>query len=132
MADGTFGYFHGLGDFGAGLAAYVVGVVGNFILTPLAATASFSAPLAELGLNIGVEPRIVYFSFVYGFDNIIFPYETAPLLLFYGFGYIHFAKMVKVLAVLMTASSSRKGSKVSATSRWFINCFMEVICNAVI
>lgn len=99
MADGTFGYFYGLGDFGAGLAAYVVGVVGNFILTPLAATASFSAPLAELGLNIGVEPRIVYFSFVYGFDNIIFPYETAPLLLFYGFGYIHFAKMVKVLAV---------------------------------
>lgn len=98
MADGTFGYFHGLGDFGAGLAAYVVGVVGNFILTPLAATASFSAPLAELGLNIGVEPRIVYFSFVYGFDNIIFPYETAPLLLFYGFGYINFAKMVKVLA----------------------------------
>lgn len=98
MADGTFGYFQGLGDFGAGLAAYVVGVVGNFILTPLAATASFSAPLAELGLNIGVEPRIVYFSFVYGFDNIIFPYETAPLLLFYGFGYINFAKMVKVLA----------------------------------
>lgn len=98
MADGTFGYFQGLGDFGAGLAAYAVGVVGNFILTPLAATASFSAPLAELGLNIGVEPRIVYFSFVYGFDNIIFPYETAPLLLFYGFGYINFAKMVKVLA----------------------------------
>lgn len=99
MADGTFGYFQGLGDYGAGLAAYLVGVIGNFILTPLAATASFSAPLAELAINIGVEPKIVYFSFVYGFDNIIFPYETAPLLLFYGFGYIHFAKMVKVLAV---------------------------------
>lgn len=98
MADGTFGYFQGLGDFGAGLAAYVVGVVGNFILTPLAAIASFSAPLAELGQNIGIEPKIIYFSFVYGFDNIIFPYETAPLLLFYGFGYINFAKMVKVLA----------------------------------
>lgn len=99
MADGTFGYFEGLGEFSAGIAAYIVGVVGNFILTPLAATASFSAPLAELALNIGVEPKIVYFSFIYGFDNIIFPYETAPLLLFYGFGYIHFGQMVKILSV---------------------------------
>lgn len=99
MADCTFGYFEGLGNFGAGIAAYWVGVIGNFILTPLAATASFSAPLAELAINIGADPKIVYFCFKYGFDNIVFPYETAPLLLFYGFGYIHFGLMVKILLV---------------------------------
>lgn len=101
MADSTFGYMEGLGIYGASVCSYVVGVIGNFILTPLAATASFSAPLAELGVQMGLEPRIMYLSFKYGFDNYLFPYEYAVLLIFYGFGYIHFGSMVKVLAARM-------------------------------
>lgn len=101
MADNTFGYIEGLGIYGAGVCSYLVGVIGNFILTPLAATASFSTPLAELGVKMGLEPRIMYLSFKYGFDNYLFPYEYAVLLIFYGFGYIHFGSMVKVLAARM-------------------------------
>lgn len=101
MANNTFGYMENLGLYGASVASYLIGVIGNFILTPLAATASFSTPLAELGNALGLEPRILYLSFKYGFDNYIFPYEYAVLLLFYGFGYIHFGSMVKVLALRM-------------------------------
>lgn len=101
MADSAFGYMEGLGLYAAGVCSYLIGVAGNFILTPLAATASFSAPLAELATQIGLEPRILYLSFKYGFDNYLFPYEYAVLLLFYGFGYIHFGHMVKILAARM-------------------------------
>ncbi len=98
MADNTFGYLEGLSVYSASIAAYIIGVAGNFILTPLAATASFSSPLAELALQIGLEPKILYFAFTYGFDNYLLPYEYAVLLLCYSFGYIHFGSMVKVLA----------------------------------
>ncbi len=101
MADSTFGYMEGLGLYATSICTYLVGVVGNFILTPLAATVSFSAPIAELGVQMGLEPRILYLSFKYGFDNYLFPYEYAVLLIFYGFGYIHFGSMVKVLAARM-------------------------------
>lgn len=101
MANSAFVYMEDLGLYAASVCSYVIGVIGNFILTPLAATASFSAPLAELATRIGLEPRILYFSFKYGFDNYLFPYEYAVLLLFYGFGYIHFGQMVKVLAARM-------------------------------
>ena len=101
MADNTFGYIEGMGIYGASICSYLVGAIGNFILTPLAATASFSSPIAELAVNMGLEPRIMYLSFKYGFDNYLFPYEYAVLLIFYGFGYIHFGSMVKVLAARM-------------------------------
>jgi len=105
LAANSLHYFESLSVTWAGIASYVFGVTGNFLLTPLAATASLSSPLIELGLQMGVEPLVLYFSFQYGLDNYIFPYEYAILLLFYSFGYIHFASMVKMLAVRMVATA---------------------------
>lgn len=99
IAGNTLHYLDGWSLPWAAVGTYTVGVLGNFILTPLAATASMTSPITELGVQMGLEPRILYFSFKYGFDNYIFPYEYAVLLLFYGFGYMHFGSMVKVLAV---------------------------------
>ncbi len=101
IADNTLVYFEGLSLYGASIGAYLMGVFGNFLLTPLAATVSLTSPITELGVSMGLEPRILYFCFKYGFDNYLFPYEYAVLLLFYGFGYIRFAPMVKVLAIRM-------------------------------
>jgi len=101
LAANTLHYFSDFSVTWAAISSYVVGVSGNFLLTPLAATVSLTSPLVELGVQMNVEPRILYFAFLYGLDNYIFPYEYAVLLLFYGFGYIHFGSMVKVLAVRM-------------------------------
>ena len=101
IAANTLQYLEGWSLTWTAVGTYIVGVLGNFILTPLAATASMTSPITELGVQMGLEPRILYLSFKYGFDNYIFPYEYAVLLLFYGFGYMHFGSMVKVLAVRM-------------------------------
>ena len=101
LAANTLHYFDNLSLVWAGLSAYMVGVLGNFLLTPLAATVSLTSPIVELGVQMGIEPRILYFCFKYGFDNYLFPYEYAVLLLFYSFGYMHFGSMIKVLAVRM-------------------------------
>ena len=101
LAGNSLHYFEGLSVIWASIASYTFGVTGNFLLTPLAAVASLTSPLIELGTQMGLDPRILYFSFLYGLDNYLFPYEYAVLLLFYSFGYIHFGSMLKVLAVRM-------------------------------
>ena len=91
----------GFGETMTGVAGYVVGVALNFLLTPLAATSAFSTPIAQLGVALQIEPRILYFAFQYGLDNIIFPYEYALYLYFYSSGYISFKIMAFVLGIRM-------------------------------
>ncbi len=91
----------GMGETMTGVASYVVGAALNFLLTPLAATSAFSTPIAQLGVALQIEPRILYFAFQYGLDNIIFPYEYALYLYFYSSGYISFKIMALVLGIRM-------------------------------
>ncbi|HCU67666.1 MAG TPA: sodium:sulfate symporter [Desulfomicrobium sp.] len=94
-------YFHDMSSSSASSMAYVFGVAVNFLLTPLAAITTMTSPLAELGLKLGMDPRMLYYSFAYGLDNIIFPYEYAVPLYFFSTGYILFTDFIKVMAVRM-------------------------------
>ena len=51
----------------------------NFVLTPLAAMAAFSMPLANLAVALGINPAIIFFSFFQGVDNLIMPYERSVI-----------------------------------------------------
>ena len=101
IASGTLPYLQGMSDTLAGFAAYVLGAAANFLLTPLAATTTMTSPLVELGMQMHMDPRVLFYSFQYGLDNYIFPYEYAVLLYFFSSGYMLFRDMVKVLAVRM-------------------------------
>lgn len=96
--------FQESGAFVASLSSYFTGVGMNFLLTPLAATATLSTPIAELGLQMGLDPRILYFSFQYGLDNLIFPYEYVIYLYFFSSGYIDFKEMVLVMSIRIFTS----------------------------
>jgi len=50
-------------------------------------------------MQMGIDPRLLYFSFQYGLDNLIFPYEYALYLYFFSTGYINFKDMVLVMAI---------------------------------
>ncbi len=101
IAQITLPYFHGLSETAAGSSAYVLGTLANFLMTPLAATTTLSAPVTELGMQMDMNPRILYYAFQYGLDNYIFPYEYAVLLFFFSTGYMVFKDMIKVLAARM-------------------------------
>lgn len=88
-----------------GVASYWVAAALNFLLTPLAATSAFSTPIAQLGVALGVEPRVLFFAFQYGLDNLIFPYEYALYLYFYSSGYVSFRLMALVLGIRMILTS---------------------------
>ena len=97
----TLPYLHGMTDTLAGIASYVLGAGANFLLTPLAATTTMTSPLFELGIQMKMDPRVLFYSFQYGLDNYIFPYEYAVVLYFFSSGYMLFKDMVKVLASRM-------------------------------
>ena len=97
----TLPYLHGMIDTLAGIASYVLGAGANFLLTPLAATTTMTSPLVELGIQMKMDPRVLFYSFQYGLDNYIFPYEYAVVLYFFSSGYMLFKDMVKVLASRM-------------------------------
>ena len=48
---------------------------------------------------MGLDPRLLYYSFQYGLDNLLFPYEYALYLYFFSSGYINFKEMLLVMAI---------------------------------
>ena len=97
IANGLFPYLTGSEVYTLG-AVWVYGVFMNFILTPLAATASFTGPIVEMAIKAGINPWPVVYSFLQGLDQYLFPYEYAILMYVYSFGYISMKSMLKVLA----------------------------------
>ena len=91
--------FSNMGPTVAGLCSYLVGFLSNFLLTPLAATSTLTSPITELGMDMGLDPRLLYYSFQYGLDNLLFPYEYALYLYFFSSGYINFKEMLLVMAI---------------------------------
>ncbi|MDR1855875.1 MAG: anion permease [Desulfovibrio sp.] len=105
LADQVLPMFGDAGAVAASTGAYVMGVAMNFILTPLPAMSTLSAPIAELGVQMGLDPKLLYFSFQYGLDNLIFPYEYPVYLYFFSSGYIDFKRMALVMGIRMVLAA---------------------------
>lgn len=90
---------HGGSALFVALSAYAFGVIVNFVLTPLAAVASLGTPLIELARQMHIPAPGILYSFVYGLDQYIFPYEYAPLLYAFSCGFISLKHVIGVLAV---------------------------------
>lgn len=105
IASITLPFFHEMSPTSAGTSAYILGALSNFLLTPLAATTTLTSPLVELGVQMDMNPRVLYYAFQYGLDNYVFPYEYAVLLYFFSSGFMLFKDMVKVLAVRMVLTA---------------------------
>lgn len=81
------------------LFAYLSGAAVNFMLTSLPAYSSMTVPLTEIALEMGVNPMPVLYSFSFGLDQYIFPYEYAVLLFFYATGWISLKHVIAVFSV---------------------------------
>lgn len=80
---------------------WVIVVMANFILTPLAIMACMSVPMAQIAMDLGINPLSIYFLMTNAYDQILFPYEYALYLIFFSFGLIHFKDFVKIMGLKM-------------------------------
>jgi hypothetical protein len=80
---------------------WVLSVVSNFIMTPLAIWAAFTAPLAEIALSVDINPFSFYYVINMATNQIILPYEYALVLIYFSFGLIRLQDFVKFFSIKM-------------------------------
>ena len=86
------------------LLSYGAGLGLNFLLTPLAATASMGGPLVAVAAELGMSPLPFVYSFLYGLDQYIFPYEYALLLFFFMDSRVTLSHIIPPLAARMVTT----------------------------
>ena len=82
---------------------FVFAILANFLLNPLALIAILMGPVAELCMGLGFDPTLGAYSMIMGFNHALFPYEIAPFILVYSFGYFKIGQAAKVMAVRIAA-----------------------------
>lgn len=93
-----------LGAFGVIALTWLLAVVVNFGLTPLAAMASFGVPITEIALSLHMQPYPILYAFNVGLDQLLFPYEYAIYLIYFSFGMIQIKDFIKFGATKMVLS----------------------------
>lgn len=83
---------------------WLLAVVVNFGLTPLAAMASFGVPITEIALSLHMQPYPILYAFNVGLDQLLFPYEYAIYLIYFSFGMIQIKDFIKFGATKMVLS----------------------------
>lgn len=104
LADMLFPYLYQMHETVLLGAVWLVAVIVNFLLTPLAAMASLGAPLAQLAQTLGINPQPVLYSFFQGLDQILLPYEYALYLISFSYGMMSLKDFVKGLAMKMAVA----------------------------
>jgi solute carrier family 13 (sodium-dependent dicarboxylate transporter), member 2/3/5 len=76
-------------------------VLANFLMTPLAIMAAFTAPLTQLAINLGIDPRTFFYIIFHAVDQIVLPYEYVLVLIFFAYGLIRIKDFAKFFSIKM-------------------------------
>lgn len=84
--------------------SWVIGVIVNFLLTPLAAASALTQPLVEAAIENGITPTVILNSYAVGLEQIIFPYEYVLPLMMFSYGVMSLKEFVKIYILKMILS----------------------------
>jgi len=73
----------------------------NIMLTPLAIMASLTAPLAQVALDLGINPLVIYYTIYQAIDQVLFPYQYTLYLIFFTYGLVRMSDFIKIFAIKM-------------------------------
>ena len=94
-------YLENAGTNSVTLTIYVVNIILNFLLTPMAIWSGFTPTFLEITNLAGINPYVTYSMIMLGTDQILFPYEYALYMLYFSFGYIAMKDFVKYFGAKM-------------------------------
>lgn len=96
LADMLFPYLYGLNSTILLVAVWLIAVIVNFLLTPLAAMASLGAPLTQIA-QAGRQPLSCALRLLQGLDQLLLPYECALYLIPFSYGMMTLGDFMKGL-----------------------------------
>lgn len=76
-------------------------VLVNFLLTPLAIQSTFTVPLTQIALSVGINPEAMWMTILHGSDQILLPYEYPLYMLFFSYGLMSMKDFSKFFSVKM-------------------------------
>ncbi len=79
---------------------WIITVLGNLLMTPLAIISSLSLPVITLAQNFGINPEAIIYIFLFSTNAVILPYEVAAGMVFFGFGMINTKQFMKNLGAI--------------------------------
>lgn len=103
IADTLYPYIAG-GQIYTMVSSWVLAVVLNFVMTPLAAVSSVTDPLVKIVLNSDLSAVPILFAWNQGLEQIILPYEYALVLFAFGYGYISLKHLMQYFGLRMAAN----------------------------
>ncbi len=77
------------------VGTWIMGFVANFGLTPVAAYSMFTDPLTQIAVAEGINPLPLLYTFIHSLEQVLLPYEYAPVLVIFGTGMISMGSFVK-------------------------------------
>lgn len=80
---------------------WILCVILNFLMTPLAIWGAVTAPLTAIALSIGMNPEALYMIIYHACDQILLPYENVYYLIFFSFGAMKLVDFAKGMAIKM-------------------------------
>ncbi len=86
-------------NFSLVMSIYIFSICSNFVLNPLALIGTLMGPVADICGSLGYPEILGGYAMIMGFNQALFPYEIAPLMLIYGFGYLKMSHLVKIMAI---------------------------------
>lgn len=78
---------------------YVGYFILNFFMTPMAITVAFALPLAQVAIDIGMNPMALYMLMGNASDQILLPYEVVLWLVYFSFGMMGMKDFIKFMSV---------------------------------
>ena len=88
-----------VGNFGLILFAWLTGVITDMMMTPLAGMAAFSPLFIDIAAKLGLSVVGTTFSFVWGVEQLFFPYEWALFLILFSYDVFDMKKAMKFCTV---------------------------------
>lgn len=80
---------------------WALAVLLNLLLTPLAAIATFTVPMTQIAMDLGINPLPVIYTFIQGLDQVFLPYEYANFLFMFSFGVVSIQQFIKFCSIKM-------------------------------
>lgn len=88
-------FLENVGNFGLLIFAWLAGVIADKLMTPLAGQAAFVPLFIGIAQNLGLSLKGVSFSFLWGVEQLCFPYEWALFLILFSYDVFDMKKAIK-------------------------------------
>lgn len=80
---------------------WILAVIMNFMLTPLAAIAAFTVPIVQISLDLNINPLPIIYILNQGLDQLLLPYEKSEYLFAFSFNMLTMGQFLKFHGVKM-------------------------------